>query len=173
MWDRPEATGTAAVAKQPVALFSGRPSPTHMDALNRNDVLASNLLFSVLAISLLEQLAAAYLRNIYVYTPTQTISLAGPTDWLVTATVWTPLLLGMLLAGLWYYLVRKGKLWAKIIVLVLFLWNAYSSTSIQDGVLLGVSLNHLLSWALLAWLKAALTITALVLMFRKPRVAPA
>jgi hypothetical protein len=146
-----------------------------MAAPNRNDVLASNLLFATLAISLLEQLVAAYLRNrpLYVYTPSQTISLASPTNWFVTAAVWTPLLLGMLLAGLSYYLVRKGKLWAKIIVLVLFLWNLYSSTSIQDGVLLGVSLHYPLSWALLAWLKAALTLTALVLMFRKPRVAPA
>ena len=194
MRKRPEATGSLAATNLAGPLFSRR-FPYPMTTATKDDVLASNLLFGVLAISLIEQLAAAYLRNqdVYVYTPGQTISVASPTNWFVTAAVWLPLLLGMLVAGGSYYAVRKGKRWAKLLVLVAFLWSMYSSTVVvhgqvgvlegaflwsmysstsrQDGLLLGVPVAHLLSWALLAWFKAALTLAALVLMFWPARKA--
>jgi hypothetical protein len=135
-----------------------------MDAPSKNDILASNLLFGVLAITFVERLIDASRLGFYVHIPGQ------PTSITTALAVWLPLLLGMALAGGCYYAVRKGQLWAKLLVVAAFLWTLYITTSLQDGILVGVSLKHLLGWALVTWVKTALTLTALVLMFKRSRV---
>jgi hypothetical protein len=78
------------------------------DPLRKNDVLASNLLFAALAIFLGEQLLWAYLAHWYL----ETSPLPNPfrKTWFVT-----PLVLA-LLAGAFFYAIRRGMFRAKMVV---------------------------------------------------------
>jgi hypothetical protein len=138
------------------------------DPLRKNDVLASKLLFGVLAITLVEQLVIASTRRLYVDTPAHPAP-SGLTALTMNAAIWLPVALGMILIGGCYYAIRKGKLWAKVLVLVLFLWRTYSSTSLPDGVVAGITFQDLLGWPLITLTKVMLNIVALVLMFTKSR----
>jgi hypothetical protein len=102
------------------------PNPLH-----KNDVLASNLLFGVLAITLVEQFMIATARRPYVETPTQPAP-SILTELTINAAIWLPVALGMILIGGCYYAIRKGKLWTKVLLLVLFLWRTYSSEVVQS-----------------------------------------
>jgi hypothetical protein len=136
--------------------------------LRKNDVLGSNILFGVLAITLVEQFIIATTHRSYVETPTQPAA-SILTALTINAAIWLPVALGMILIGGCYYAIRKGKLWAK--VLVLFLWCTYSSTSLPDGVVAGIIFSQLFSWPLITLTKAVFNIAALVLMFTKSREA--
>lgn len=138
------------------------------DPLRKNDVLASNLLFAFLAFAIAEQLLATGIVRM------SAPSKLGETEsmW-VNVAVWAPLVLGWLAIGACYYAIRKGKLWAKLLVLALFLWRAYSTTFLPGYTLAGIVFNRLPeAWQLVTLLKVVLNLAALGLMFRKPRPAP-
>jgi FtsH-binding integral membrane protein len=135
------------------------------DPLRKNDVLASNLLFAALAIFLGEQLLWAYLAHWYL----ETSPLPNPfgKTWFVT-----PLVLA-LLAGAFFYAIRRGMFRAKMVVALVFAYLAYTGTHVQYGYVAGVAFYDLLGYPLLVLLKDLLAPAALVLMFKKPRmVAP-
>jgi hypothetical protein len=139
-----------------------------LDPLRKNDVLASNLLFALLAISIVEQLVVtAFVRTANLPNP------ASAEDVWISVLVWCPLVLGWIMAGTCYYAIRKGMQWAKLLVLALFLGKVYFTTSLPDYILAGIALTHLLEgWQLLTLLKVLLNLAALVLMFKKPQAAP-
>lgn len=139
-----------------------------IDPLRKNDVLASNLLLAFLAIAIAEQLViSSIVRTAH---PAQSI---GTADVWVNVAVWLPLVLGWVAFGGCCYAIRKGMLWAKLLVLALFLWRVYSTTFLPGYILAGLVLNHLLEGGqLLPLVKVLLNLAALVLMFKKSRVAP-
>lgn|GEM_PF-5265332 len=135
--------------------------------LRKNDVLASNLLFAFLAIAVVEQLVvSSIVRTSHPSKP------VGTEDVWVNVALWAPLVLGWLAIGSCYYAIRKGKPWAKLLVLALFLWRVYSTTFLPGYILAGIAFNRLPEGLqLVTLLKVALNLAALVLMFKKPRVA--
>jgi hypothetical protein len=136
------------------------------DPLRKNDVLASKLLFALLAIAVIEQLVvSSIVRTSHSPKP------VGTEDVWISIAVWAPLVLGWLAIGGCYYAIRKGKPWAKLLVLTLFLWRVYSTTFLPGYIMAGIVLNRLPEgWQLVTLLKVALNIAALVLMFKKPRI---
>lgn len=140
------------------------------DPLRKNDVLASNLLFAFLAISIVEQLVVT---GILSSRETVSPSPSGTEDFWVLAAVWVPLVLGWVVLAVVCYAVRRGQLWAKLLVLTLFFWRVFNATSLSNYLLAGVAFNQPLGgWQLLTLLKVVLNLAALVLMFKKPRPAP-
>jgi hypothetical protein len=138
----------------------------------KNDVLASNLLFCFLAISVVEQFVLASMHHFYMDLPNGS-KLSSLEMTSVGAAIWLPRVIGWAAFGSCCYAVRRGKLWAKVLVLVLFIWRSYSSTNLPHGIFAGVVVKDLPNWSLVIVLKAMLNVAALVLMFRKPRVAAA
>lgn len=67
----------------------------------------------------------------------------------------------------------QGKQWAKVVVLLASLYYAYTGTQLAYGYLVGVAFRHFDGWALLMLFRVLLTLAALVLMFKQPRVAVA
>ena len=134
------------------------------DPLRKNDVLASNLLFATLAISVAEQLflAAYYYWDQVVY-----VQLEGfGRNWLIWEVLYTLLQIALYLA------IRRGIFRAKMVVLLVCVYLAYVSTHLRHGFVAGVRFPDFWDHSLLALLKDVLTLAALVLMFRKPRAAP-
>jgi hypothetical protein len=140
------------------------------DPLRKNDLLASNLLFAFLTISIGEQLIITSLvRSRGAVSPHP----IGAESLWVSVAVWAPLLLGWATFASVCYAVQKGKLWAKFLVLALFLWRAGSATFLPGYILAGVPLNRWPgSWQLLILFKIMLNLAALILMFKKPQAAP-
>jgi hypothetical protein len=138
----------------------------------KNDVLASNLLFCSLTISVVEQFVLARMHHFYMDLPNGS-KLSGLEMTSVSAAIWLPQVLGWAAFGWCCYAVRKGKQWAKVLVLVLFVWRLYSSTNLPDSVFAGVIVKDLPNWSLVVALKIILNVAALVLMFRKPQVTAA
>lgn len=61
---------------------------------------------------------------------------------------------------------------AKVVVLLVCAYIAYADTHPRHGYFAGVYVDDFWGWPLLVLLKDLLTLAALVLMFKKPRVAP-
>jgi hypothetical protein len=59
---------------------------------------------------------------------------------------------------------------AKMFLIIGFLAWLYKGTDWQQGYVAGVNFTHLTGWSLLALLRNLLTLAALVLMFRKPKL---
>jgi hypothetical protein len=153
-------------------LSSGRFFPAPMN-LRKDDVLASNLLFGFLAISVVEQFVLASMLHFYLELPNGS-KLSSVEMTSVSAAIWLPQVIGWVAISSCYYAVRKGKQWAKVLVLVLFVWRLYSSTYLADSVFAGVIIRGQPNWSsLVAAFKVMLNVAALVLMFRKPQVTEA
>jgi hypothetical protein len=135
------------------------------DLLRKNDMLASNLLFATLLILLGEHLYVWIVPGTGFYS--EALPVAAPWWRKLALLTWSFLLR----AGL-YYGVRRGLLLVKLLVAVGFLAWLYKGTDWQNGQVAGVSFTHVTGLALLALLRNLLTLAALVLMFRKPQVAP-
>jgi hypothetical protein len=129
-----------------------------MDAPPRNNILASNLLFATLAILLGEHLYGWVMPG-----PHLNLEMlpAGAPWWRILAM----LTLSFLLRGALYYGVRRGLLFAKLLLTIGFLSWVYKGTDWQQGHIAGVSFVQLTGWSLLALMRNLLTLAALVLMF--------
>lgn len=120
----------------------------------RRDVLASNLLFVTLALSLAALLIKPYLPH----------PLPRPyTPWSIALLAAVYLLRGML-----YYAIRLGKLWAKKVLLAVFLLNValavivYSTNPLMRR--LAVRPDELVPTIIVE----LLVVLALILLFKKP-----
>jgi hypothetical protein len=134
------------------------------DPLRKNDVLASNLLFITLAISIAEQLflAAYYYWDQVVY-----VQLEGfGRNWVIWQLLYT------LLQAAFYVAIRRGMFRAKVVVLLVCVYLAYAGTHLRHGFLAGIYLGDFWPYSLPLLLRNLLTLAALVLMFKKPQVAP-
>jgi hypothetical protein len=131
-----------------------------MNAPNRNDILASNLLYAVVGVSLLYQVAGwvfqalAPLHNLF-----------SPIHFSVL-TLGALSLTCLIRIGL-AYAVRRGALAAKILLALGFIFSLYT-----QGVVAMVSFAHFTAGSLVLLLTDLLTLAALVLMFKKPRSTP-
>jgi hypothetical protein len=132
------------------------------DPLRKNDILASNLLFATLLLELGERLFLLALAFFYMHAEADALW-ARSEGWL---------LLAMLLKAAFYLAIRRGMFRAKAVVLLVCAYQAYTSTIFQYGYIVGVNFHDLWGYSLLVLLKDLLTLAALVLMFKKPRVAP-
>ena len=134
------------------------------DPLRKNDVLASNLLFATLLLTVGEYL----FRLSIVLSSTDTLlpNSWAPVTWWVVA--WSLLFL-VLRAGL-YYAVRRGILGAKLLVAFFFVASAYFTTNWRYRIVAGVSLYNMEGYSWLALAEHLLAFAALVLMFKKPQV---
>jgi hypothetical protein len=136
-----------------------------MDTPTRNDILASNLLFATLAVLLCEHLYGWIMPGAHLNL--EMLPAAAPW-WRILAIV----TLSFLLRGALYYGVRRGLLFAKLLLAIGFLAWVYKGTNWQQGHVAGVSFAQLTGWSLLALVRNLLTLAALVLMFKKSPVAP-
>ncbi|MGI4871351.1 MAG: hypothetical protein ACRYFX_09245 [Janthinobacterium lividum] len=134
-----------------------------MEPLNRRDVLAANLLFVTLALSVV-QLARPFLAGL-MYRDYLPSSWAYPLSWQAVAALLVMLLIR---AGL-YYAIRHGILFAKLLVALGFLVMVWAETNLKYGLVAGVSFSHgdaFTLWvALPTLLDRLLTLAALALMF--------
>jgi hypothetical protein len=133
--------------------------------LRKNGVLASNLLFANLLLTVGEYLFR--LSIIALDTGALLPSPWAPVTWWVVA--WALLFL-VLRAGL-YYAVRQGILGAKLLVAFFFIAAAYFTTNWRYRIVAGVSFHNLEGYSWLALVDHLLALAALLLMFKKPRVA--
>lgn len=134
------------------------------DPSRKNDVLASNLLFATLLLTVGEYLFR--LSIIAFSTGTLLPSSWTAITWWVVG--WCLLFLG-LRAGL-YHAVRQGVLGAKLLVTLFFISAAYFTTNWRYRVVAGVSFYEMGGYSWLALVQHLLAVAALVVMFRKPRV---
>jgi hypothetical protein len=82
---------------------------------------------------------------------------------------WT--LLAVLMRSALYYGVRQSSLAAKLLLVGVCLHSVYTSTQVRDGFVAGIDFYSPNVWLLPTVAENLLTLMALVLMFRKPRVA--
>ncbi len=131
------------------------------DPLRKNDVLASNLLFATLALSVAEQLFwAAY----YYWDQVAYVQLDGfGRNWIIWQALHT------LVLAAFYLAIRRGMFRAKVVVLLACAYLAYTDTHPYHGYFVGVYLGDPWGYSLLVLLKDLLTLAALVLMFKKPQ----
>ena len=129
-----------------------------METPTRYDVLAANLLFATLALTLLHQVAGWVAQAL---NPAQTIFHPMHFTFLTVAA------LGLLLLvrGALYYGVRRGFLAAKLLLALGLLAWLYNTTRWSAGIVAGVSTRHFGPDSLLLLLTDLLTLAALVLMF--------
>ncbi len=130
----------------------------------KNDVLASNLLFVSLAISVAEQLfgAAYYYLNQTTYVRLEP-SISQWVGWQLLIT---------LLQAAFYYAIRRGMFRAKVVVALACLYVVYTRMHGWAAYLAHANFTDLLGYPLLALLKNLLLLAALVPMFWKPRKQP-
>jgi hypothetical protein len=134
-----------------------------MDTPTRNDLLASNLLFASLLLSVLGEVGILGIRIFeasHVHSPIINHLGRGL----------AMLLLSVLVRASLYYAVRHGILAAKLVLVLGFLLWAYTKTNWAAGRVAEVDFAHLWGYPLLVLLRQVLTLAALVLMFRKPRM---
>jgi hypothetical protein len=134
----------------------------------KNDVLASNLLFITLLLTLAMRVYRWTAAGYDAQTETSYVPVAFPWRDMLG---WT--LLAVLVRSALYYGVRRGSLVAKLLLVVVLLYSVYSSTQLQYGFVAGVDFANPSLWLLPVVVENLLTLAALVLMFRKPRVAVA
>jgi hypothetical protein len=128
------------------------------DPLCKNDVRASNLLFATLLLEIGEHLFWVIMRLLY---------LPGEHDPLWPGSgIW--LLLVTLLKTAFYLAIRRGMLRAKVVVLVVCAYLAYTGTHLHNGYFANIYLDDPWGYSLLVLLKNLLLAAALVLMFKKP-----
>jgi hypothetical protein len=134
-----------------------------MEMATKNDVLASSLLFATLPLALIGRVARWTMVGYDAQTEATYIPAFFPWRDMIA---WTVLLL--LLRASLYYGVRRGLLGAKLLLLVLCLYSAYSSTNLAQAFVVGVDLAYPSFWSLPVLLENLLTLAALVLMLKKP-----
>jgi hypothetical protein len=129
---------------------------------SKNDVLASNLLFATLLLSVLGELSMVGLR----------VSKAHYANLPVTI-LWGKLLiiltLSVLLRDGLFYAVRRGLLAAKLLLVVFFVCWACTKTDWVASQVAEIDFAHLWGYPLLVLFRNLLTLAALVLMFTKPQ----
>jgi hypothetical protein len=130
------------------------------DPLRKDDVLASNLLFATLLLWLGEQLVNVGLR-VWFFPSEPDPLWPGSAIWLLAV---------LLLKAPFYLAIRHGMFRAKVVVLVVCAYIAYSGTHPHYGYFAGINVGNFWGWPLLVVLKNLLTLAALVLMFKKPQV---
>lgn len=70
-----------------------------------------------------------------------------------------------------YYAIRRGIRWAKVVVAVACLGLACTNTIWREGYVAGMNFTALPLYSLLVLLKNLLVLAALVLLLKKPRIA--
>jgi len=126
-------------------------------------VLASNLLFLVLLLWLGQRGGQWWVSSL----PASSYHLDATGSW--QARLPMLLIFSFVKAGC-YYAIRRGILWAKVIVAIACLYLAYAGTNWPQGYVLGMNFTALPLYSLLVLLKNLLVLAALVLMFKPPRV---
>lgn len=137
-----------------------------MDASTRNELLASNLLFATLALTVLFT-AAGWVAAAVV--PLQTYF--HPMHFNVLTAGAAGIFL--LIRGGLYYGVRLGAPAAKWLATIGFIVFLYLNTRWHAGMIGGVYFAPFTLGALLILANDLLTLAALVIMYKKPRVATA
>jgi hypothetical protein len=130
----------------------------------KNDVLASNLLFSTLLIMLAMRVYRWAAIGYDAHTEAAYVPAFFPWRDMLG---WT--LVAVLVRSTLYYGVRQGSLVAKLLLVGVCLYSVYSSTQVQYGYVAGVDFAHPSIWLLPTIIENLLTLAALILMFRKPR----
>jgi hypothetical protein len=134
------------------------------DPLRKNDVLAANLLFICLGLFILFQVAGWISQALV---PSHNHFSSVHLNWLTLAGAG----IYFLIRGALFYGVRRGLLFAKVLVALGFVLLLYTTTEWPAGVVAGVSLTQFSFASLLLLLNNLLTLAALVLMFKKPQEA--
>jgi hypothetical protein len=131
-----------------------------MNTPNRNDILASNLLYAVVGVSLLYQVAGWVFQSL---APLHNLFSPIHFNLLTLGALSLTCLIRIGLA----YAVRRGVLAAKILLALGFVVSLYT-----QGVVAKVSFAHFTAGSFVLLLTDLLTLAALVLMFKKPRSTP-
>ena len=134
----------------------------------KNDILASNLLFITLLLSLAVRAYRWTVTGYDAQTEASYVPAAFPWRDMLA---WT--LLTVLVRSALYYGVRRGSLAAKLLLVGVVLYSVYSTTHLRYGFVAGVDFASPILWILPSIIENVLTLVALVLMFRKPREATA
>lgn len=134
-----------------------------MNTANKNEILASHLLFATLPLMLFGRIARWMIMGYTAQVEATYVPAAFPVR---NMLVWT--LLMLLLRTSLYYGVRRGQLGAKLSLLALCAYSVYASTDLANAFVVGIDLGYLSLWSLPVLLENLLTLAALVLMFKKP-----
>jgi hypothetical protein len=129
---------------------------------SKNDVLASNLLFATLLLSVLGELGMIESK---VY-DAQRAHLPVTIHW---GKLLTFLTLSVLVRIGLFYAVRRGLLAAKLLLVVSFVCWACAQTDWAAGQVAEIDFAHVWGYPLLVLFRNLLTLAALVLMFTKPQ----
>jgi hypothetical protein len=135
-----------------------------MEPSTKNDILASNLLFATLGLTVLLQVAgwvsqALMPHQTYFHTiHFSALALGGIAVYL-------------LVRGALYYAVRRGFLAAKLLLALGFVVLLYTGTYWQQGVVAGVNFIRFNADSIVMLVNGVLTLASLVLMFTKSREA--
>ena len=122
---------------------------------HKNDIHASKLLFGALAIAWVEQLFIVGLQHRY----------SLPHPWGIAQFYWI-LLQTVLCSGI-YYAIRRGSLWAKVVLLVFCMGYVYLTTSIRHHLFAGIPVTNFYLGMLPRVAQNMLVFWALVLMFKR------
>jgi hypothetical protein len=131
-----------------------------MEPSTKNDILASNLLFATIGLTVLLQVARWVAQALV---PHQTYFHTIRFSWLALGGI----AVYILIRGALYYAVRRGILAAKLLLALGFVVLLYTGTYWQQGVVAGVNLVHFDADSFVMLVNGLLTLTALVLMFTK------
>lgn len=126
----------------------------------KNDVLATNLLFVVLAISVGERLFWMLFSYLHPFSSNEALVGRGALVWLLEVAAQV----------LVYRAIRRGEQRAKLLTAGVCAFLAYTGTVFSQGYVAWVAFRALWGWQLLMLLKDILTVLALLLMFSKPRM---
>ena len=133
-----------------------------MKRATKTDVLASNLLFATLPLTLVGRVARWLLMGYDAQAEAAYVPVAFPWRNMVAWTV-----LALLVRASLYYGVRRSLLGAKLLLLALCAYSVYRSMSLTYAFVAGVDFAYLSLWSLPVLLENLLTLAALVLMFKK------
>jgi hypothetical protein len=135
-----------------------------MEPSTKNDILASNLLFATIGLTVLLQVARWVAQALV---PHQTYFHTIRFSWLALGGI----AVYILIRGALYYAVRRGILAAKLLLALGFVVLLYTGTYWQQGVVAGVNFARFNADSFVMLANGLLTLAALVLMFTKSRVA--
>jgi hypothetical protein len=134
-----------------------------MEPSTKNDILASNLLFATIGLTVLLQVARWVAQAL---APHQTYFHPTGFSWLALGGIAAYLFV----RGALFYAVRRGSLAAKLLLALGFVVLLYTGTYWQQGVVAGVNFIHFNADSFVMLVNGLLTLAALVLMFTKSRV---
>jgi hypothetical protein len=133
-----------------------------MDTPTRNDILASNLLFATMGLTILLQVAGWVAQALV---PHQTYFHTIRFSWLALGGI----AVYLVIRGALFYAIRRGSLAAKLLLALGFVVLLYTGTYWPQGVVAGVNFVHFNADSFVMLVNGLLTLAALVVMFTKSR----